>query len=269
MTIFSALKYYFKNFIPLALFSIPGAVFFALKYNDSHFFSYIFNSGSMENQTLIKIYEHFSLLPALNIFMILLWSALLTISFCLLYSYIERHMKYGIKSLLKAFKSINYSVMSVLPMLVTVIIIEELFSLINALFVRLIGLTSMTFLLPIIFVLMQFILFFIYSLISFWTPSRMDIGYSNRDSLRYSIRLAQGRQLKIMLGLIFPILITAPIMIFIKQISPIWILNTVIYALCYIFIIGYIPAYTMAAYFNFTGTERKDIKNRLFKKFRY
>jgi hypothetical protein len=269
MAILSTLKYYFKNFIPLALFALPGAVFFALKYNYTHFFSYMFNSGSMGNQTLIKIFEHFSLFPSLNILMILLWSALMIISFCLLYSYIERHMQYGIKSMIKAFKSVNYSVMSVLPVFATVIALEELFSLANALFVRLLGLTNLTFLLPIIFVVFLLIQFFVFSIISMWVPSRMVTGYSNRDSIRYSIRLTQGKQHKIMLGLMFPLLVTAPIMILLKQISPIGIVNTIVYALCYIFIIGYIPSYTMAAYFDFTGAERKDIKNKLFRKFRY
>lgn len=112
-------------------------------------------------------------------------------------------------------------------------------------------------------------LFLIYAILSLWIPVRMVTGYSNRDSIRYSIRLTQGRQVKIMLGLIFPLIVTAPVMILLKQLSLLQELNTVIYALCYIFILGYLCAYVMAAYFKYSGTERKDIKNKIFRKFKY
>lgn len=272
--ILSALKYFFKNFLPLALFSLPAAIFLAIKYNHSLFFNYIFNTGIEEGATptFIKIYEHFSLLPSINIFMILLWSALLILSFCLIFAYIERHMKYGISSYIKAVKSVNYSVMVVLPAYLTIIALEELFAMLNSLFVRLLGVTGGTFgsvIIPIIYLLLLVVLFLIYAILSLWIPVRMVTGYSNRDSIRYSIRLTQGRQVKIMLGLIFPLIVTAPVMILLKQLSLLQELNTVIYALCYIFILGYLCAYVMAAYFKYSGTERKDIKNKIFRKFKY
>jgi len=204
--------------------------------------------------------------------MILLWSVLLIFSFCLLFAFIERHMKYGISSYLKSLKSVNYSVMVILPAFITIIALEELFAMLNALFVRLLGVTGGTFgsiIVPIIYIVLLIVLFLIYSILSLWIPVRMVTGYSNKDSIRYSLRLTQGRQFKIMFGLMFPLIVTAPVMILFKQLSILQDFNTIVYSLCYIFIIGYLPAYVMAAYFEYSKTERKDIKNKIFRKFKY
>lgn len=265
--IISAIKYLFKNFVALGLFSLPVAVFFALKYNSTDFYYYLFNTIGSERGAFGQIYSHFSLLPSFNPLMILLWGVLLVLSFAISFSYIERHLKYGIKSPLKAVKSVNYAVPAVLPAFITVIFIEEVFAFINSLLVKLIGLSQSSIagiLLPCIYVLLTVLLFLIYSMISLWIPIKFVTGYSNKDAVRYSIRLTQGSQLSIMAGLIFPILITAPIMMLLKHFSTIEAVNTVVYLLCYVFIFSYLPAFMMSTYFNLSGLARKDIKKKIF-----
>lgn len=266
--IISAVKYVFKNFAAVGLFSLPAAVFFALKYNSTDFYDYLFNMGGMEVEALSFIYSHFSLLPSFNVIMIVIWSVLLICSFGLSFSYMEKHLKYGIKSYTKAFTSLNYTIPAVLPAFITVIALEEFTAFLNALFVKLVSLSGSTvagILLPCIYIFLLLILFLIYSMISLWIPIKTVTGYSTRDSLRYSIRLTQGNQFKILTGLAFPLLITAPIMVLLKQFSQIEIINTAAYILCYVFIFAYIPAYIMTAYFKLSNMERKDIKKKIFK----
>lgn len=261
----SGVNYYFKNFFVISLFSLPVAIVFALKYNSSYFFDYILNLNSIGNSTLINIYSHFSLLPSLDILTVFLWSIMVICCFCLLFSYSERHMKFGIKSFVKSFKSINFSILAVLPAFITVVGLEELFSFMVALFVNLFSLSQseiINFIFPLIFLFLIIILFLIYSVIALWIPIKMVTGYSNRDSIRYSIRLTQGRQISIMLGIAFPLIITCPIMIFLKQFSQAYVLNITVYVLCYLFIVGYLVSYLMVTYFYLSGTERKDIKKK-------
>ena len=264
----SALKYFFKNFLAIALFSLPAAIFFALKYNSTNFYLYLLNLGNLENASFFKIYSNFSLFPSFNILIILLWALILVLSFCLLFSYIERHMKYGIKSYLKSFKSINYCILVVSPVLFTFIAFEEIFAVFNSLFVKLIGLSTLSIkglLMTLMFAFLLIILFLIFSLIALWVPTKMVTGYSHRDAARYSIRLSQGHQFKLMLGLFFPFVITAPLMMLLKSLSTIEIVNSFVYLLCYIFIIGFLASFVMTAYFSISGMERKDIKRRIFK----
>lgn len=264
--IISAIKYLFNNFIALSLFSLPLAIFFAVKYNDSNFYDYLLNISTVGTSTL-KIYSHFSILPSFNILMILLWSVLLICCLCLLFSFVERHMKYGIKSYIKTFKSINYCVLVLIPAFLTVVLMAEFFSFLISLIINLLSLSQSSLIgmiIILIYIFLMVILFLIYSVVSLWIPIKMVTGYTNRDSIRYSIRLTQGNQFKIMAGLIFPILITAPVMIVLKQLSDIEFLNTAVYVLCYIFIFSYLPSYMMTAYFKISGTERKDIKKKIF-----
>lgn len=265
--IFSAIKYLFKNIIAMGLFSLPAAIFFALKYNSTHFYNYILNIGNLETSSLIKIYSHFSLLPSFNLLMILFWSVLIICCLCLLVSYMERHLKYGIKSTTKAFKTINYSVMVIIPSFILVIGLEEFFAFINALCVKLITISQSSIvglILPSIYVFFMLLLFLCYAMISMWIPIKTVTGYSNKDSIRYSIRLAQGKHFKIMAGLIFPFLITAPIMIILKHLCFIEILNTIVYIFCYVFILSYLVSFMMITYFDISGLERKDIKKKIF-----
>jgi hypothetical protein len=112
---------------------------------------------------------------------------------------------------------------------------------------------------------MLMLLFLIYSLLSLWIPIKTVTGYSNKDAIRYSIRLSQGNQVRIMIGLLFPLIVTAPVMVLLKHFSQITLLNTAVYVLCYVFIFSYIPSFLMVAYFNLSGMERKDIKKKIFK----
>jgi len=264
----STLSYFFKNFVAIALFSLPAAVFFALKYNSTSFYLYLLNLGNLETSSFIKIFSNFTLFPSFNILIILLWALVLILSFCLLFSYIERHMKYGIKSYLKSFKSINYCILVVSPAFFTVLAFEEIFAVLNSLFIKLISLSILSIkgvLMTMMFALLIIILFLIYSLIALWVPIKMVTGYSHRDAIRYSIRLSQGHQLRLMLGLLFPFVVTAPLMMLLKNYSHIEVLNSVVYGLCYIFIIGFLAAFAMTAYFAISGTERKDIKRKIFR----
>lgn len=264
----STLKYFFKNFIAIALFSLPSAVFFALKLNSTSFYLYLLNLGNLETSSFIKIYSNFTLFPSFNILVILLWALILILSFCLLFSHIERHMKYGIKSYLKSFQSINYCILVVSPAFFMVIAFEEIFAVLNTLFIKLISLSSLSIkgvLMTLMFAMLMIILFLIYSLITLWVPIKMVTGYSHRDAIRYSIRLSQGNQLRLMFGLFFPFIVTAPLMMLLKNYSQLEIINSFVYVLCYVFIIGYLAAYAMTAYFAISGTERKDIKRKIFR----
>lgn len=263
----SSVSYYFKNFFVLSLFSLPVAIIFALKYDSSYFFDYLMNLTSIGNSTLASIYSHFSLLPSFDLLTVVLWPVISVCCFCLLFSYIERHMKFGIKSFVKSFKSINYSVLAVLPAFVTVIALEELFSFLISLFINLFSLSQselIKYVIPLLFLFLMVVLFLIYSIIALWVPIKMVTGYSNKDSIRYSIRLTQGRQIPIIMGLAFPLIVTAPLMMLLKQFCPFDMLNIVFYVFCYMFILGYLASYIMAAYYKFSSTERKDIKKRIF-----
>ena len=257
----------FKNIIVISLFTLPVAIFFALKYNSTQFYHYILNIGNMETSALIQIYSNFSLLPSFNLLMIFLWGVLQILCVCLLVSYMERHLKYGIKSCLKAFKTVNYSVLVVAPAFITVICIEEFVSFLISLFVKLLSLSQSSLvgvILPVMYICFIVLLFLIYSTIALWIPIKMVTGYTNRDSIRYSIRMTQGRQFQIMMGLMFPFIVVTPVMIGLKHLSMIQGLNTAIYVFCYIFIFGYLLAYMMITYFNLSGIERKDCKKKLF-----
>lgn len=264
--IIRGIKYFFGNFFIMFLFSLPIAVMFAVKYNNSFFYDYILNLSGMETSTIFKIYSHFSLLPEFEILKIVLWIIILLLCFCLMFSYTERHMKFGIKSFVKSFKSVNYSVLAVLPAFLTVMSFEELFSFLISLFIKLFGLSQneiINILLPVVFVLFYMVLFLIYSIIALWVPIKMVTGYSNKDAIRYSIRLSQGKQFSIMFGIVFPIIVASPFMILLKIFSNIEFLNIAAYTLCYVFIIGYLVSYMMALYFDLSGLERKDIKKKI------
>ena len=267
-----ALKYLFRNFYVIALYALPASIAFALKFNHSSFLEYLFNLSREQNRTLLEVYAEFSLLPLQSLWLCLLWSVAVIVTFCLMFGYTERHMKYGVRDLWRPFKSVNFSVLTIAPAFIVIVVIEELFAFFCALFINLFSLSQGAFiivLLPMIYGLMMCLLFLAYALIALWMPVRMLTGYTNRDAIRYSIRLSSGRLMRTMVGLMFPLLVTSPFMLILHRFSTLRALNVVFYVLCYTFIAGYIVAYTMTVYFSLTGAERKDIKPNIFKKVKH
>lgn len=260
-------KYLFKNIVPLAIFALPAALFFAFKYNSSYFLDYLLKIGEFSDKTLFDIYGHFSFLPSFNFFWLVFWLCALLLSFSLMLSYIERHMKYGIKSFFKSFTSINYTLLAVLPSAICIIGVAEVFSFLLAVLINLLKLSLspiVPVILPIIYVLMNFLAFTVISVFAMWVPIKIITGYRNSDALRYSIRLFQGRQIKLFLGLVFPMVVASPIMMVIKAFATIEPINTIIYVLFYILLLSYYAVFVMVSYFDYTGTYRKDIKVPLF-----
>lgn len=265
--IIQAIKYFFKNFFVLAIFALPAAVLFGLKYNASSFVDYLLNLNNIAQDTLGNIYFHFSLLPSFNVLSILGWLLAALLSFSLLSSYIERHMKYGIKSFFKAFTSLNYSILAILPTLITIVAFNELFAFLLAILINLLKLSPSSvvfYVLPAIYLLINVLLLTVSSFSAMWIPIKLITGYSNADAIRYSIRLCQSRQLGLIFGFAFPLFLMVPVMMVLKNFVPFDILNPIVYILFYIFMFGYYAAYIMVSYFDFSGTQRKDIVKKIF-----
>lgn len=266
--IISTIKYIFKNFVVLGFFALPAALFFAFKYNDSFFLDYLINIQKISNNTLIDIYAHFSILPSFNLLVVFFWFSVLLFSFCLMFSYIERDMKYGIKAFWRTFNTINETLLVLITACITIFITVELLSFIQAVFVNLFKFSlspAVPFILPTIYTLMNVLCLMIISMAVMWIPIKLITGYSNRDSLRYAVRLFQGRQFKLFIGLAFPMLVMSPLMLLIKTFIPAGVFSGIIYVIFYIFMLEYYAVFLMVSYFDFTGTYRKDIKTSLFK----
>jgi hypothetical protein len=265
--ILSTIRYVFKNLHVVGLFALPAAVMLGLKYNNTNFMGFLFNLSDRENEPLLNIYRNFSLFPSLSVWGVLGFIALLTLSSCLLFSYTERHMKFGIRSFLKSFRSVNYALGVLFPALLVIIGIEELFSFLTALFINLFGLSAspvISVVIPLVFLLMMLAMFFLYTMLMMWVPVKMVTGYTHKDSLRYSIRLSQGRQVKFILGVAAPFLLVTPLLALTRRFFPAGIVNVAVFTLLYALVIAYIEVFLMLTYFDITGTERKDIEKKLF-----
>jgi len=271
--IFSAVKYVFVNIIFYGFLTLPLALLLALKFNGAGYTDFLFRLSESENKTLMHYYSRFSLLPGfeipsvINVFLIVSFIVLGVLTFSVAFAYMERHLKYGIKSVKKAFVNINHTFLTIFPAIFFLLIFEELIALIAALFANLFnvaGYSGVGLTMPFILIGMMVLSFYFLSMFAFYVPIRLFTGYTTRDSVRYSIRLASGSHTKTVLALFLPFFAVSVLTHAFALFCGVQTINMLVSVICYIFLLNYIPAYLMTKYMSLSGMERKDFIPKLF-----
>jgi hypothetical protein len=110
---------------------------------------------------------------------------------------------------------------------------------------------------------LYFLLIWMLSLLLLWPPVTLVSGYGVADSWFYQLRLLEGRLFKFAaaIALVFFIngALTASFGLFLGRYAM-----AAVSAVCFTFTIIYLIGLSMTAYFNLSGTPRKDIKTKYY-----
>ncbi|GHV00690.1 hypothetical protein FACS1894211_08620 [Clostridia bacterium] len=91
-----------------------------------------------------------------------------------------------------------------------------------------------------------------------WPPVMQMSGYDLGDSWYYQLKMLSGNQHKLKLALCFPAALVAAVILLFNLFVP-EAYMVYIRAVCFLFEFMYLPALSMTAYFDITGTERRDL----------
>ncbi|MBR5251003.1 MAG: hypothetical protein IKV38_03185, partial [Clostridia bacterium] len=141
----SITRYVFKNFLrflPLVILSAIMLCLFMPPFGPVHFFSYLFNLISQNPQVEFadfhsSLYQFFSFISIGNedvfgINAIWLWIPTIIIALlgtCTMFSFVERHIKYGDKSYGRLLSAVNETFLSVVPFALVVVAFYEIWML--------------------------------------------------------------------------------------------------------------------------------------------
>ena len=266
--IVKTLKFINDNFLYLFLFALILGIVFVFNFDATSLFEMMVRIWkSAEPDSAIDIYAVFSTMALIfngKIIWFFLSAAFIVFGSTLIFSFCDRRMRIGICSFRKPFEKINENIMAVLVVAVVILLLYELYVFIcSCLFslVLLFDLTAVKIVLPILIVLFFMLFMLFMTIFTQWVPIMMIPGNSITESLAISSKSLQGKLFKVFLSLLFPFLVTYPIMLLAKYFLNFLAIDYIIFVICYMFQLIYICCNSMVIFFDSTGRERVDLKN--------
>ncbi len=264
--IVSTLKFINDNFLYLFAFALAPAVTLILNFDPAallFLFNRLWQGGAAI--TLAEFHGAMGIAFAgRNFLLFVLAAAASILGASLIMSFCDRRMRIGISSFTKPFAKLNENIVAVTAVTLVLLALYELyFFLTSCIFalIMLAGTAAAQVLLPIFALLFLLLYLFIQTIFVQWIPLMMIPGNSLAEALAISAKAVQGRLFSLLLGLVFPLLVTYPIMILARIFLNFLLLDFVICIVCYLFIFTYYCCYTMVTFFDATGRERIDLKN--------
>jgi len=260
------LKYLKHNFFKLLILAAGPAVLFAFFARPSLMLVFITQYGA-EKLTFGNIYA--ALFPAVKWWWLFLLLPVLAIFMSMTYGFLENHMRMGVFGPKSFIRKLNYGAGGfVLPFIILSAVYflwrfltATVLYLINYLFFDVWGSYGLALAFSIAAVLGSVYIFIsaaAYFLL--WPPVLQISGYGFGDSWYYQLKMLSDHRRKLKLAILFPLALTAAVVLIFIQFAGAYIVCA--YAVCYAFEFTYLPALSMATYFDITGSERKDLVSR-------
>ncbi|HEY8390416.1 MAG TPA: hypothetical protein VIL26_05645 [Clostridia bacterium] len=182
----------------------------------------------------------------------------------------ERHLRSGRFGFKRPLRRINDSLLALLPVFITALVVEILFSLISSGIVTLAHYifsdfgrtpTILSWTVSIIaFIALQLLVIEIYSICLLVPPTYMIAGYPYLSSISYATKLRHEDSFKIYFACLWPYLVIFLVGLVSRMLN---LLDIPINILCYVFVYLYFSSLSMTVYYERTGTERMDYKRKL------
>lgn len=264
-----AFKFVGKNFLYLLVLTAVPAVYLAWYYSSSSFSMFLNNTFfgiSTQDKFNFNIYYNFSLISNMNWPFAIPALLIILLTITLVFAYVNRTMKVGVKSLKMPFLRLNQTIIPVFLVAVTLFIIYQLFGVFATLIVNLLLVTEnpllYRLLIPVSLIALYFLFFLIFLLLMMSAPTMLITGYKFRESVSYSVKLSKKRIFKLGLACLValvPILLMNVGLNFLT--SDLWL--KILFGSIFIsFILMYLPALMMATYYDIEGINRNDIKRK-------
>lgn len=264
--------YISRNILRLILMAIVPAVVLGFFARPSNFIVFLTKYKPADIVTYGDMLE--LVRPVNNMIWMLVIVPVCFICIGLMYGLLEHHMRMGRFGGRNIFYRLNYGLGAIaVPFLVMLVIyIAWIYLTISVLYlshyifyVQIGSSAAAIALAAVISVGMQWLLLFFVSLVLIWPPVLQISGYGFADSWYYQLKMLSGNQLKFQFALLIPIVINAVIVIIFELfVAPRFMVY--IYMLCFLFLLIYLVSLSMTAYFEITGTERKDIKKKYYQR---
>ena len=202
-------KYVFKNFIYLFPFAILPAVFFAVSTDEEAIISVVkaLLEGRLSDWTFGGLFKALSILNFASWQSIVFGQVgviLIIFSVSLLMALLEKHMRIGKRTFNGLWGKLNDNFVSTLCVVLTVLVLYELWTLLLAAFLFFLSRITITavayVLLGIAFILFHILLMVSVGVIYLWLPCMQITGFRAFEALSYSYQLMNPIKWKIMLA---------------------------------------------------------------------
>ena len=268
--IIGTLRYVFKNFIFLFAFSLLPSYFFAfsLDYSALEKMADIILSGRAQISFGL-VFSCFSFFFSYGWAFTLVAFIFAVICLPMLFAFIEKHMRLGIRSYKGLLGRINYNFVSSFVLLALLLAIYELWALIASAMIfaasLLFGGIAQYVICILIAAAMMFLLIFVLYRFLLWLPCLQVMGYSFMDSLLYANQLCSEKKGKIFVSVFLPyifcvvlVLVTVGLCSVYRVTIPVFVLIELIYLFGFL----YYSVLMYVVYFERTGELREDLKKK-------
>lgn len=262
--------YIFKNFIFLFAFVILPSYFLTAAFDprNVHEIVEVFIYGRGEAQ-FRSIFSFFSPSDAQEWIFASVSFVFIVLCFPMLFGFIEKHMRLGIRNWKGVFGRFNYNFLTTLAVLSVNVVIYELWALITAglVYAETLLLNGIACSIAVLITVVVFVgvLCFVLSMFLLWLPCLQITGYSYMDALVYSNSLFAQKKSKIFTALFIPGLICLAArlaVVCLHEVLPANIPVFIVTELIYLFLMLYICVLMFVVYFDTAGEERMDLKKK-------
>lgn len=287
----STMRYTAKNFLhflPLTLLPALMLAFFLPPFGPIQFFDYLFDVVAKTPKVVFEdfyqsLYRFFSFISVgyqelFGIDAIWLWIITLVVSLlgiCMMFSFVERHIKYGTRRYEKLLMALNETFLSVVPFTLLVVAFYELWMLLlcGCIVLSSVMFSGMTFyVVSVVLTVIFYMAFFIVLSMALLTPPCMFFdGYKFSLAVGYSFQLAHANFKDIVTTILLNVIATIVLFaLYDWAISAITNLTVevILYYfgrfLLYLWWIVLLPCLSCCKYADYTETARADLKMKLF-----
>ena len=257
----STIKYITQNgwkFLPITLIAGLALAFSGNLSGSISFFTDIeLNASSVWN-----IYGHFSMLTSRSWVVGILSLILVLFAMSVEYGILDRHLRVGKFSLRKPLASLNDTVMTTVPVIAIAMVLLEVVTFLTSAVILLLAKTVAFMSLPLAIIVTVAIyigMMFLLAEFMLVIPAMQVVGYPFKDAFIFSTKLVSGNIKRITFDFICVIAIAITASALTAILFHGKVISLLIDTILYSFILLYIPIYSMMAFYEFTGEQRRDI----------
>jgi len=287
----STMRYMFKNFLHfLPLIVLPAIMLslFMPPFGPVQFFDYLFDLILKSPKVVFSdfhssLYQYFSFVSIgsedfYGINAIWLWLSTVIVSLigmCTMFSFVERHIKYGDRSYGRLLPAVNETFLSVVPFALLVVAFYEIWMLLLSVCILLLSVVMqgiLLFVFCVIFTIIFYLAFFVaFAMLLLAPPCMFFDGYKFSSGIAYSFQLVGANLKDALTNVLLNVLITTLLLSLYNFVIG-FITNTTVATIAYyvgrflfyLWWMLYLPCFSCCKYADYTETHRADLKIKMF-----